>query len=126
MKIEPQIYVIGSVEAVEFYKRAFNGTLGFYVKNEDGTYANADIMIGDVAVLALCEDKKYTSHENSAPVMQFNIYDMGTEEAVLNAYQVLQEDCVRNDSPNGPEAVPWSSCCFGLVDKYNIFWWIAI
>jgi hypothetical protein len=32
MKICPQIYVRGSIEAVEFYKEAFNGTLGFHAK----------------------------------------------------------------------------------------------
>ena len=126
MKIEPQIYVRGSIEAVEFYKKAFNGTLGFHAKNEDGTYMHADIMVGNNAILALCENEEYTSCENKVPVMQFNIYDMGTEEVVLNAYQVLKQGAVRNDNPNGPEPVPWNKYCFALVDKYNIFWWIAI
>lgn len=126
MKICPQIYVKGSSEAVEFYTRAFNGTLGYNEKYEDGTYAHASIMIGDNEVLALCENERYTADINGNPVMQFNIYDLGSEEAVLQAYQVLKEDAVRNDNPNGPESLPWNRYCFALVDKYNIFWWIAI
>ena len=126
MKICPQIYVKGSIEAVEFYTKAFNGTLGFNVKHEDGTYAHASIMMGDSEVLALCENEEYTSNINGNPVMQFNIYDLGTEKAVFQAYQVLKEDAIRNDNPNGPESLPWNRYCFALVDKYNIFWWIAI
>ena len=137
MKIEPQIYVRGSVEAVEFYLKAFNGTLGFHAKNKDGTYAHADIMVGDSAILAICEmgeydyiihaeHRDYSCCEKSMPVMQFNIYDLGTQEAVITAYQILSEDAIRNENPNGPEPVPWSKYCFGLVDKYNIFWWISI
>lgn len=126
MKICPQIYVRGSVEAAKFYTKAFNGTLGFHAKNEDGTYAHADIMVGDHAILALCENEDYTSNITGNPVMQFNIYDMGTEEAVLQAYTVLKEGAVRNHNPNGPEPLPWNRYNFALIDKYNIFWWIAI
>ena len=37
------IYVKGSVEAVEFYQKAFNIMLGYHVKNENGTYAHAEL-----------------------------------------------------------------------------------
>ncbi|WP_058303283.1 VOC family protein [Gorillibacterium timonense] len=126
MKICPQIYVRGSIEAVEFYTQAFSGTLGFNVQHEDGTYEHASIMMGDSEVLALCENEKYTSNMNGNPVMQFCLYDLGTEKAVFQAYQVLKIDAIRNDNPNGPESLPWNRYCFALVDKYNIFWWIAI
>ena len=126
MKIEPQIYVRGSIDAVDFYKKAFNGTLGFHAKHEDGTYAHADIMVGDHAILALCENEDYTANITGNPVMQFNIYDIGTEEAVLQAYNILSEGAVKNDNPNGPEPLPWSRYCFSLIDKYHIFWWISI
>lgn len=123
MKIQPQIYVKGSIDAAEFYARAF-GTVGFNVKNEDGTYAHADIMMGDSEVLALCESDVPDIIEN--PVMQFNIYDMGAEGAVLRAYQILKEGAVKNLNPDGPGPLPWNKYCFALIDKYNIFWWIAI
>jgi len=126
MKIEPQIYVKGSIDAVKFYVKAFNGTIGFHVKNEDGTFAHADIIVGDHAILALCENEELTANITGHPVMQFNIYDMGTEEAVLQAYNVLSEGAVKNDNRNGPEPLPWNRYCFSLIDKYHIFWWIAI
>ena len=107
--------------------RAFNGTLGLNVKHDDGTYAHASIMIGDFEICALCENESYTSDINGNPVMQFWIYDMGSKEAVLHAYQVLKEDAIRIDNPDGPGSVPWdeNEYCFALVDKYNIFWGIA-
>ena len=127
MKICPQIYVRGSIEAVEFYKKAFNGTLGFNVKHDDGTYAHASIMAGNVEILALCENECYTVETiRSHPVMNFYIYDMGTEESVLNAYNVLSEGAIENENPDGPGPLPWNKYSFALIDKYNIWWGIAI
>ena len=125
MKYSPQIYVKGSVEAVDFYIKAFNGTLGFNVKHEDGTFAHASIMVGENEILALCENECYTSETaGSHPVMQFNIYDMGTKESVLNAYQVLSDGAVENENPNGPAPPYWdeNGYNFALIDKYNIWW----
>ena len=129
MKYCPQIYVRGSVEAVDFYIKAFNGALGFNVRHEDGTYAHASIMVGDDEILALCENECYTSETvRTHPVMQFNIYDMVTKETVLNAYQVLSEGAVENENPDGPTPPPWdpNGYSFSLIDKYNIWWGIAL
>jgi PhnB protein len=127
----PQIYVRGSIEAVEFYKRAFNGSLGFHEYFQDGMpedgYAHADIKVGDRTILALCENECYTSSVVGHPVMQFNLSGLGTKEAVLQAYRVLSEGAVENsENPNGPAALSWSEYCFSIIDKYNIWWWIAI
>lgn len=126
MKICPQIYVRGSIEAAAFYIEAFGGTLGFNQRHDDGTYAHASIMVGDDEVLALCENEEYTQAGAQAPVMQFNICGLGTKKAVLRAYEVLKEGALRNDSPDGPHPLPWNDYCFALVDRYGIFWWIAI
>ena len=126
-----QLYVRGSIEAVEFYKKAFGGFLGAAHFFQDGTpedgYHHAEIKVGERTVLALCENERYTSGVATGhPIMQFNISGLETKEAVLQAYRVLSEGAVENENPDGPVALPWNEYCFTLIDKYNIWWWIAI
>lgn len=125
-----QIYVKGSVEAVAFYQKAFNVTLGMNFKDNDGTYEHASLMFGEREVLAIAENKDGTSSPfiqgNKWPVMSFNCSGLGTKEAVLRAYKVLSEDAFHNQNPNGPAPLPWSELCFYLVDKFGVHWWVAI
>ncbi|MCL2373212.1 MAG: hypothetical protein FWC78_07395 [Defluviitaleaceae bacterium] len=131
MKVGAQIYVRGSIEAVEFYREAFNASLGFYEYFADGTpedgYHHASIMVGDTEILAVCENECYTSNVVGHPVMQFNC-SLGTKEAVLQAYKVLSKEAIKNENPNGPIGVPWdeNEQYFSIIDKYNIWWGIGI
>ena len=130
MKTGCQIYVKGSVEAVEFYQRAFNVTLGMNFKNDDGTYEHASLMFGGSEILAIAEDKKGTSSplvlDGKLPVMSFNCYELGTREAVLQAYNILSEGALSTENPDGPSPLPWNEFCFYLVDKFGVHWWVAI
>lgn len=54
--------------------------------------------------------------------MAFNVNEMGTEKAVRNAYEVLCEG--GKVLHLGPR--PWSAFCTDIVDKFGVFWWIAI
>lgn len=125
-----QIYVKGSVEAVAFYQRALNLTLGMNFKDDNGTYEHASLMFGESEILAVAEDKSDMSspfiRDNKRPVMSFNCYGLGTREAVLHAYNVLSEGAFHNQNPDGPAPLPWSKLCFNLVDKFGVHWWVAI
>lgn len=55
--------------------------------------------------------------------MTFNVFEMGTEEAVYKAFQVLSDGGVIIE-PIG--SLPWSKCCATLIDKYGVCWWISI
>lgn len=66
-----------------------------------------------------CDIRKKTVWQT----MAFNAYDMGSEEAVRNAYEVLSDGGTVID-PLGP--CDWNPCCANLIDKYGVFWWIAI
>jgi uncharacterized glyoxalase superfamily protein PhnB len=124
--------VRGSIEAVEFYKKAFNASLGFYEYFADGTpedgYQHASIMVGDTEILALCENECYTTNVAGHPVMQFLLNGFETKGAVLQAYEVLSDGAIANENPNGPAAVPWdeNAYYFSIVDKYNIWWGIGL
>jgi len=61
--------------------------------------------------------------------MFFNVWDLGTREAVDHAYTVLSPDARWNENPDGPAAPWWDDegkvYAFALIDKFGIHWWIA-
>ena len=131
MKTGCQIYVKGSVEAVAFYQRAFNWKIGMNFKNPDGTYTHASLMSGRREMLAVAEEgreygNRIEPQDGKWPVMSFNCYGLKTREAVDRAYKVLSECALIHENPDGPAPVPWNKYCFSLVDKFGVYWWVAI
>ena len=129
MQTDCQIYVKGSVEAVAFYQKALNLTLGMTGMNEDGTYEHASLMSDGYVVLCVAEDDMSSAEiqVGKRPVMSFNCYGLGTREAVDQAYNVLSKDARDTmGNPNGPTSWPWNEYCFSLVDKFGVYWWIAM
>ena len=55
--------------------------------------------------------------------MTFNVFEMGSEESVCNAFNILSDDGV---IINPIHEVPWSKCCATVIDKFGECWWIAI
>jgi uncharacterized glyoxalase superfamily protein PhnB len=55
--------------------------------------------------------------------MTFNVFEMGSEEVVRKAFRVLSGGGVVIDPIH---ALPWSSCCATVIDKYGVCWWISI
>ena len=130
MQTSCQIYIKGSVDAVAFYQKAFDVTIGMNCLNDDGTYEHASLMFGDHEILSIAEDRNGTSspyiHDHKVSVMSFNCYGLGTKEAVLRAYNVLSEGAFSNQNPDGPAPFPWNEFCFYLVDKFGVYWWVGI
>jgi PhnB protein len=128
MKTDFQVYVKGSVEAVELYCRAFGATLGFHEKNPDGTFFHAELTVNGQFLMALSEStndiwREYNDRYNakSLPAMQFCV-SLDDEESVRKAFDVLKEDA-NILSPLG--SVPWAFLCANLIDKFGVFWYIA-
>ena len=111
-----QIYVKGSVEAVDTYKRAFNAEiLGLY-PDDNGGYMHSEINAYG-QILAVSELKGDLVVGNT---MQFCFHmGAGNEEQVLQAYEVLK-DGADIQIPAGP--CDYSSCMFSLIDKFGVFW----
>ena len=131
----PQIYVKGSLEAVALYQKAFNLTLNpnmtFF--NEDGTYTHVSLMSGENEIIAVAEDS-LELHSNKIagdkiPVMAFNVYKLGSREAVDHAYAVLSAEARINESPDGPTCPFWdedgNEYWFSLVDKFGVYWGVG-
>lgn len=57
---------------------------------------------------------------SALPVFAF---EMGTEEAVYHAFQVLSDGGVVIDPIH---ELPWSKCCATVIDRYGVCWWISI
>lgn len=64
-----------------------------------------------------------TVHRNRWQTMTFNVFEMGSEEVVRKAFRVLSGGGVVIDPIH---ALPWSSCCATVIDKYGVCWWISI
>ncbi|MGN1368507.1 MAG: hypothetical protein ACI4WX_06550, partial [Aristaeellaceae bacterium] len=77
--------------------------------------------------LALAEAKNPCDiqivHKNKWETMTFNVFEMGTEEAVHHAFQVLSDDGVVIEPIH---ELPWSKCCATIIDKFGVCWWISI
>ena len=58
----------------------------------------------------------------SYPTMNFCVIYQN-EEPVKKAYEILKEDA-NILLPLG--SLPWSSCCANLIDKFGVFWYIAV
>ena len=120
-----QIYVKNSSQAVLFYQKVFDAEIKCCHQNDDGTVAHAEL---DVCgqVLAICEARE--TEVVTGNTMQFCLhFGEGTEEFVQKVYGVLKEDCMQLTAPiTGPGECPWSSCLFGLIDKFGINWCIFV
>lgn len=131
MKSSCQIYVKGSIEAVAFYQKAFNLTLGMTALNEDGTYEHVSLMDGDDEFLCVAEDKMDRHNDkvvdNKCPVMSFNVYPVATRKALHHAYAVLSEDARFNENPDGPVPPFWNEnmLSFTLLDKFGVHWGVT-
>ena len=128
MKNYTQVYVKNSYEAAETYCRAFGAEITREFKNEDNTaYEHCELSVDGEGFLALAEAKKPCDidivHKYKWETMTFNVFEMGTEEAVYNAFQVLSDGGVIIE-PIGE--LPWSKCCATIIDKYGVCWWISI
>lgn len=128
MKNYTQVYVKNSFEAAEMYCEAFGAEITFEIKNSDETaYDHCELSVDGEGFLALSEAVNPCDinlvHKMKWETMTFNVFEMGSEEAVYNAFHILSNGGV---IINPIQEVPWSKCCATVIDKYGVCWWIAI
>lgn len=118
-----QAYVKGSSEAVEMYVKAFHATLGFHVKNSDGSYYHSELDIcGHILSVAEANDKM--ENRITGNTMQFCLhYGEGNEDQVKEAYEVLKEGS-EILFPLGP--CDFSPLCADFIDKYGVRWCLFV
>ena len=134
MQICGQVYVKGSVEAFELYMDAFQLATGMYCLNDDGTLEHADLTDGTNPIIAVAEDSldlhSATIAGGKQSAMVFNVWKLGSREAIGHAYAKLSAEARWNANPNGPDTAAWDDTgtvySFSLVDKFGVHWWVAI
>lgn len=125
MKIGPQAYVRGSIEAAEVYCKAFGAEISFQIKDDRGVYAHCELSVDGHRILALSEapEECDTGIKSGWQTMAFNAFELGSEEAVRRAYDVLSEGGTVIHLL-GP--CPWNECCADVIDKFGVFWWLGL
>ena len=128
MKNYTQVYVKNSMEAAKTYCEAFGAEITFEIKNDSGTaYEHCELSVNGEGFLAVAEaanpcDVSFV-HKMKWETMTFNVFEMGTEENVLQAYNVLRDGGVVIEAIH---EVPWSKCCATVIDRYGVCWWVSI
>lgn len=128
MKCYTQVYVMNSIEAVETYCRAFGAKVTFAIKNDDQTaYEHCELSVNGEGILAVAEASESYDvsmiHRMKLQTMTFNAFELGSTDAVDNAFNILSEGGVVIDEIH---ELPWSEYCATVIDKYGVCWWIAI
>ncbi|SHO43088.1 VOC family protein [Anaerocolumna xylanovorans] len=118
-----QIYVKGSGETVELYLKAFHATLGFHVKNSDGSFYHSELDV-DGHILAISEANDGMDKSTPGNTMQFCFhYGEGNEDAVKHAYETLKEGS-EILFPLGP--CDFSPLCTDFIDKFGVRWCLFV
>lgn len=128
MKNYTQVYVTDSIEAAKTYCNAFGAEITLELKNDSGTaYEHCVLSVDGEGFLAIGEAKNpydiAVIHKMRWETMTFNVFEMGSEERVHHAFDVLRDGGVVLEPIH---ALPWSKCCATVIDRYGVCWWISI
>ena len=93
MKNYTQVYVKNSFEAAEVYCKAFGAEITREFKNENNmSYDHCELSVDGEGFLALAEASNPCDidivHKYKWETMTFNVFEMGSEEAVYNAFHI--------------------------------------
>jgi len=120
MRAKFMAYINNTMEALDFYCKAFHATAQNVFKNadDDDYYAHAEIVIGKQAVLGISEKARYDTEFTSGNSMQFWLL-FDDEQQLKSAFDVLKENAQVHcpPSPGG-----WCTVLADITDKYGIRW----
>lgn len=118
-----QIYVKGSDEAFEFYKRAFDAQIGYQDVDENGVVIHRELNVcGQAIAVGEANDTTRAGGEKriTGNTMQFCIqFGVGQEDKVRKAYETLLEGS-EIITPYGE--LSFCPCGVELIDKYGVWW----
>ena len=115
-----QLYLKGCDEAIELYKKAFDATVDAIFRDpESNLILHAEIKVLGQCVAFMERDAENTENvEGNTMQLSFD-FEKSNEEIIKKAYEVLK-DGAKIELPLG--SCEWSSCIFGLVDKFGVNW----
>jgi len=105
---------------------AFGMTVGYNVKNPDGTFLHAELHKDGQGVFALSESDDVTLAKamlnSSRPTMSYGI-DLESNAALEKAYAMLTAGG-KILRPLG--SLPWSPYSADVIDKYGVCWYLFV
>lgn len=128
MKNYPQVYVNNSMEAAQTYCDAFGAEITVEMKNSGGTaYEHSVLSVDGEAIMALAEAKGPNDveavHRMKWETMTFNAFEIGSQEKVSHALEVLRQGGVVLEEIH---ELPWNRYCATVIDRYGVCWWLGI
>jgi len=118
-----QVYVRGSNEAVELYRRAFDASLVANYPNPDGTLCHAELDVHG-QILAVSEADKNEVKAVTGNTMQFCLhFGEGKEDVIGKAFDALK-DGAKIYQP--PSPCPFSPLMAAFIDKFGVSWCIFV
>ena len=120
MRMVFMAYLSSSIEAVDFYCKAFNAASKncFKASDDDDFYAHAEIVINSQTVLAISDISHYSTNFIRENNMQFWL-TFDDEKSLDAAYNVLKQKA-QIHYPLAP--CEWCSKMADLTDKFGIRW----
>lgn len=126
MDLGATLYVKNSAEAVEFYIEAFRMTLGYNVKNSDGSFLHAELLKGEQSIFAVSENNDEeivrSMLASKQPTMSYGI-NLDNDDELHHAYKILVDG---GHILRELGSLPWSPCSADIVDKYGVCWYIYV
>jgi len=111
--------VNNSLEAVEFYRKAFNAELTCCYLDSTGKFVeHAELTINSQLFLSLME----SSETRTGSTMYF-WFTFDDEKSLYEAYKVLKEGAEIRGEPSSCE---WCKLITDLTDKYGIRWLLNV
>lgn len=126
MELGATLYIKNSIEAVAFYCDAFNMTLGYNAKYDNGTYLHAELEKDGRSIFAVSDSDEESIRKAMLSTIQPTIsmgVNLNTNEELEHAFEVLAGGghVLR---PLGE--LPWSPYSADVVDKYGVCWYIYV
>ena len=132
MKLKVFNYVDDLQEAIAFYQKVFDATIGESYKNKDGTYSLAEVRVSRGTSFWLAarngegaeEGGAITGAVNTGNIMQLCLmYDKADVTKLEKAYNILKEGA---NMLWTLRSAPWTSHTCDLIDKYGIRWCLMV
>jgi len=132
MKLKVFNYVDDLQEAIAFYQKAFDATIGESYKNKDGTYSLAEIRVSRGTSFWLAarngegaeEGGAITGEVNTGNIMQLCLmYDKKDVAKLESAYNIIKEDA---QIIGELQSRPWTTHSCDLIDKYGLRWCLMV
>ena len=124
MRMVFMAYLADSIEAVDFYCKAFKAESKncFKYSDDDNYYAHAEIVINEQTVLAISDIAHYDMEFIDGNNMEFWL-TFDDEQSLSAAYNILKEKA-EIQFPLGQ--CEWCKALAGLTDKYGVRWLLNV